>query len=67
LPNLEIGDLLLVPGMGAYTSASATFFNGLNPARTVVIEEMKDIEPSYLNLFRGESRRKKKNVAVCHA
>lgn len=67
LPKLEIGDLLLVPGMGAYTSVSATFFNGLNPARTVVVEEMKGIEPSYLSLFGGESRRKKRNVAVCHA
>lgn len=36
LPELEIGDLLLVPGMGAYTKASATSFNGFLPPITVV-------------------------------
>lgn len=36
LPELEIGDLLLVPGMGAYTKASATSFNGFVPPVTVV-------------------------------
>ncbi|MBI4477115.1 MAG: type III PLP-dependent enzyme [Acidobacteria bacterium] len=36
LPELEIGDLLLVPGMGAYTKASATSFNGFAPPVTVV-------------------------------
>jgi len=36
LPDLEIGDLLIVPGMGAYTKASATSFNGFQPPVTVV-------------------------------
>jgi ornithine decarboxylase len=36
LPDLEIGDLLIVPGMGAYTKASATSFNGFQPPATVV-------------------------------
>ena len=36
LPDLEIGDLLIVPGMGAYTRASATSFNGFQPPATVV-------------------------------
>jgi ornithine decarboxylase len=36
LPNLEVGDLLLVPSMGAYTKASATSFNGFQPPVTVV-------------------------------
>jgi len=36
LPNLDIGDLLIVPGMGAYTKASATSFNGFQPPATVV-------------------------------
>ena len=36
LPDLEIGDLLIVPGMGAYTRASATSFNGFQPPVTVV-------------------------------
>jgi ornithine decarboxylase len=37
LPDLAIGDLLLFDGMGAYTNASATHFNGLPPARLVVV------------------------------
>jgi ornithine decarboxylase len=37
LPDLEIGELLLVPSMGAYTSASASSFNGLGPARSVAV------------------------------
>jgi hypothetical protein len=36
LPDLQIGDLLIVPGMGAYTKASATAFNGFQPPVTVV-------------------------------
>jgi ornithine decarboxylase len=38
LPDLDIGELLLVPTMGAYTSASASNFNGLDLARVVGIE-----------------------------
>jgi ornithine decarboxylase len=38
LPELEIGELLLVPSMGAYTSASASGFNGLDIARAVTID-----------------------------
>ncbi len=36
---LEVGDKLLVPECGAYTSASATTFNGFSKARFVVWEE----------------------------
>lgn len=39
---LEVGDLLLVPACGAYTSASATTFNGFSKARFVVWEEVKE-------------------------
>ena len=39
---LEVGDLLLVPSCGAYTSASATTFNGFGKARCVIWEEVKD-------------------------
>ncbi|WP_405380901.1 type III PLP-dependent enzyme [Phascolarctobacterium sp.] len=39
---LEVGDLLLVPSCGAYTSASATTFNGFSKARFVVWEEVKE-------------------------
>ena len=35
LPRVETGDLLLVPGMGAYTNASASTFNGFPLARLV--------------------------------
>lgn len=38
LPDLEIGDLLLVPTMGAYTNASASTFNGLDLAKAVEVE-----------------------------
>lgn len=38
LPDLEIGELLLVPTMGAYTSASACPFNGLDVARFVAVD-----------------------------
>lgn len=38
LPELDIGELLLVPTMGAYTSASASDFNGLAVARSVTID-----------------------------
>ncbi len=38
---LEVGDLLLVPSCGAYTSASATTFNGFSRARFVIWEEVR--------------------------
>ncbi len=38
LPELEIGELLIVPTMGAYTCASASNFNGLDLARIIGIE-----------------------------
>jgi len=38
LPDLSVGELLLVPSMGAYTSASASGFNGLDIARSIGIE-----------------------------
>ena len=39
---LEVGDLLLVPSCGAYTSASATTFNGFSKAEFIVWERVKD-------------------------
>lgn len=43
---LEVGDLLLVPSCGAYTSASATTFNGFSKAKFVVWENVKaEVEP----------------------
>ncbi len=38
---LEVNDLLLVPACGAYTSASATTFNGFGKAEFVVWEQAK--------------------------
>lgn len=39
---LEVDDLLLVPVCGAYTSASATTFNGFKKARMVIWEDVQD-------------------------
>lgn len=38
LPELEIGELLLVPTMGSYSNASACGFNGLDVARIIEVE-----------------------------
>lgn len=38
LPELDIGDLILVPTMGAYTSVSATDFHGFPRAKFVKIQ-----------------------------
>ena len=35
MPPLDIGDVLMFPGMGAYCAVSATEFNGLQQARTI--------------------------------
>ena len=41
-PSLAIGDCILVPNFGAYTSASATTFNGFAKAEFVVWEDIRD-------------------------
>ncbi|MDU4961728.1 MAG: type III PLP-dependent enzyme [Sporomusaceae bacterium] len=41
-PPLAVDDLLLVPACGAYTSASATVFNGFAKAQFVIWEEVAD-------------------------
>ena len=38
LPLLEIGDLLVFESMGAYTTASASLFNGFPKAKIVVVD-----------------------------
>ena len=40
LPELMRGDLLLVPDCGAYTSASATTFNGFSKAKELYYEDI---------------------------
>lgn len=37
LPELEIGDIVYVENIGAYSSASATAFNGIPPAKIVMV------------------------------
>ena len=39
--RLDVDDLILVPNIGSYSSASATTFNGFSKARTVVWEEVR--------------------------
>ncbi|AIF53877.1 type III PLP-dependent enzyme [Pelosinus sp. UFO1] len=41
-PPLAIDDLILVPNCGAYTSASATVFNGFSKTPILVWEEIQD-------------------------
>lgn len=38
LPDLDLGELLIVPTMGAYTNASASTFNGLDLAKAIEVE-----------------------------
>ena len=39
LPELEIGDLLFSENIGAYSNASATWFNGFAPAKVVHVNQ----------------------------
>ncbi len=39
LPNLEIEDLVFSDNIGAYSNASATWFNGFPPAKVVHVNE----------------------------
>ena len=38
MPELEIGDIISVPNIGAYSIASSTNFNSLPPARVIAID-----------------------------
>lgn len=38
LPDLNVGDLVIIPTMGAYTSVSATHYNGFLPAKMLTID-----------------------------
>ncbi|MBI5226531.1 type III PLP-dependent enzyme [Candidatus Micrarchaeota archaeon] len=38
LPELELGELIMSPNMGAYTSGMASNFNGFPPAKTVFVD-----------------------------
>eukprot|EP00401_Gymnodinium_catenatum_P025121 CAMPEP_0117485362 /NCGR_PEP_ID=MMETSP0784-20121206/14930_1 /TAXON_ID=39447 /ORGANISM="" /LENGTH=813 /DNA_ID=CAMNT_0005279955 /DNA_START=142 /DNA_END=2583 /DNA_ORIENTATION=- len=44
LPCLEVGDCLVFPRMGAYTSAASTSFNGFAPATAFAFESTEDDE-----------------------
>ena len=39
LPDLEIDDLVYSENIGAYSNASATWFNGFPPAKVVHVNE----------------------------
>lgn len=39
LPDLEIGDLVYAENIGAYSSASATWFNGFPPAKIIHVNQ----------------------------
>ncbi len=40
LPELQIGDLIYSENTGAYTNASATYFNGFSPAKVIHINTL---------------------------
>ena len=39
LPDLELGDYIYAPNIGAYSAASSTFFNGFPPAKVIHINQ----------------------------
>jgi ornithine decarboxylase len=39
LPDLELGDYVYAPNIGAYAAASSTFFNGFPPAKVVHVNQ----------------------------
>jgi ornithine decarboxylase len=39
LPELDVGDLVCIESVGAYTTASATSFNGMAPAKRIFIDK----------------------------
>ena len=39
LPELDLGDLVYSPNIGAYTHASSTHFNGFPPATVVHVNQ----------------------------
>ena len=43
MPKLSAGDLILAPGMGAYTIASATSFNGFAPPKTIIMQNENQV------------------------
>ncbi len=38
IPELEVGDIVYVENVGAYSTASATSFNGIPPAKVVLVQ-----------------------------
>jgi hypothetical protein len=53
LPELEIGDLAYAENIGAYSNASATWFNGFPPAKVVHVNAQR----SAARRFRRRRRR----------
>ena len=50
LPNLEIGDLLVAPMMGAYTSATATEFNSLPHTNIIAINTEDALDSNIMHI-----------------
>jgi ornithine decarboxylase len=54
-PDYEIGDVFAFPWMGAYTSASATEFNGFQlPAKTYINDTTAPFHPLFNEIERGD-------------
>lgn len=43
--DLEIGDMLYAENIGAYTTASSSFFNGFKPTKVVSINQIAPLDP----------------------
>ncbi len=43
--DLEIGELLYAENMGAYTTASSSFFNGFKPTKVIAINKYAPLDP----------------------
>jgi ornithine decarboxylase len=50
LPELELGDLVIAPMMGAYTSATATEFNSLPRTHIIAINTDVNVENSFTKI-----------------
>jgi hypothetical protein len=61
--NLELGDLLYSDNIGAYTTASATSFNGMPPAKVIAVGA-KDL-PDGRRPARGSTLRFAKRRSRC--
>ena len=57
-PEYQVGDVFVIPNMGAYTSASATTFNGFPLPDTYYLEDERFCENALQSLFEEVAARK---------